>query len=58
MKERLPCTLPVGSSSADITKRRPKKVQNGIDATESVDWTDDEVELLLGVVRSYSSQKD
>ena len=27
------------------------------DATENVSWTDDEVELLLGVVRSYNSQK-
>ena len=28
------------------------------DATENISWTDDEVDLLLGVVRLYNSQKD
>ena len=36
----------------------PKKAKNDSDAAETVSWTDDEVELLLGVVRSYSSQND
>jgi len=36
-----------------------KKARVGPDATEAnLDWTDDEVELLLGVVSAYSSQKD
>ena len=35
-----------------------KKTKKDSDATETVSLTDDEKELLLGVVRSYSSQKD
>ena len=36
-----------------------KKARVDPDATEAnLSWTDDEVELLLGVVRAYSSQKD
>ena len=35
-----------------------KSSRTDSDATENVSWIDDEVELLLGVVRSYSSQKD
>ena len=36
-----------------------KKAQVNPDATEeNLGWTDDEVELLLVVVRAYSSQKD
>ena len=36
-----------------------KKARVNPDATEeNLSWTDDEVELLLAVVRAYSSQKD
>ena len=36
-----------------------KKARVDPDSTEAnLSWTDDEVELLLGVVRAYSSQKD
>ena len=36
-----------------------KKARVDPDATEAnLSWTDDKVELLLGVVRAYSSQKD
>ena len=36
-----------------------KKARVDPDGTETnLSWTDDEVELLLGVVRAYSSQKD
>ena len=59
MQEQLPSTLPVCSSSTDINDMPPpKKAKKDSDAAEIVSWTDDEVELLLGVVRSYSSQKD
>ena len=59
MRERLPSTLPVGSSSTDINNMPPsKKAKKDSNAAETVSWTDDEVELLLGVVRSYSLQKD
>ena len=59
MRERLPSTLNVCSSSTDINNMPPpQKAKNNSDAAETVSWTDDEVELLLGVVRSYSSQKD
>ena len=37
------------------TAKRPK-LDSG--AAGTVSWTDDEVELLLGVVRSYSFQKE
>ena len=59
MGKRLPSTLPVFSSSADINNMPPKK-RPGMDsdATENVSWTDDEVELLLGVFRSSFSQND
>ena len=41
------------------TTCRPQKGQKGFqDTAETVSWTDDEGEILLGVVRSYSSQKD
>ena len=59
MRERLPSTLPVFSSSRDInTMPPPKKAKKNSGAAETVNWTDDEVELLLGVVCSYSFQKD
>ena len=59
MRERLPNTMPVCSSSTDINNMPPpKKVKKDSDAAGTVSWTDDEVELLVGVVRSYSSQKD
>ena len=47
-------------SSFDKVKMPPKKkARVDPDATEAnLSWTDDEVELLLGVVRAYSSQKD
>ena len=35
-----------------------KKAKKDSDATETVSWTDHDVELFLGVVRLYSSQKD
>ena len=47
-------------SSFDKVKMAPKaKARVDPDSTEgNLSWTDDEVELLLGVVRAYSSQKD
>ena len=47
-------------SSFDKVKMAPKKkARVDPDSTEAnLNWTDDEVELLLGVVRAYSSQKD
>ena len=39
-------------------KCHPKKAETDSNSTESANWTDDEVELLLGVVRSYFSQKN
>ena len=47
-------------SSFDKVKMAPKKkARVDTDSTEAnLSWTDDEVELLLGVVRAYSSQKD
>ena len=47
-------------SSFDKVKMAPKKkARVDPDATEAnLSWTDDEVELLLGVVRGYSSQKN
>ena len=36
----------------------PKKAKKNSDAAETVSWTDDEVELLLRVVRSDSSEQD
>ena len=36
----------------------PKKAKRDSDAAETVSWTDDEVELLLGAARLYSFQKD
>ena len=41
------------------TKCRPKmRPKTDSDATQNVSWTDDEAEQFLGMVRSYSSQKD
>ena len=37
---------------------KPKKARRESENSEVLNWTDNEVELLLGVVRSYSSQKD
>ena len=37
---------------------KPKKAHRESENSEVLNWTDNEVELLLGVVRSYSSQKD
>ena len=47
-------------SSFDKVKMTPKKkARVNPDATkENLRWIDDEVELLLVVVRAYSSQKD
>ena len=39
--------------------RRKKKAKTDFNSTQNnVNWTDNEVELLLGVVLFYSSQKD
>ena len=51
MRERLTSTLRVCSSSTDINNIPPEKKDLG--AAETVSWTDDEVELLLVVVRSF-----
>ena len=48
-------------ASFDMVKKMPpkKKARVDSDVTEAnLNWTDDEVELLLGVVRAYSSQMD
>ena len=37
---------------------KPNKARRGSENSEVLNWTDNEVEMLLGVVRSYSSQKD
>ena len=37
---------------------KPKKARRESENSEVLNWTDNEVELLLGVVRSYSSLKD
>lgn len=48
--------------SRTITKQlldqHTTQVKRGQNQVKYVSWTDDEVELLLGGVRSYSSQKD
>ena len=49
----------VSTFAFDKVKMPPKKkARVDPDAAEAnLSWTDDEVELLLGVVRAYSSQK-
>ena len=47
--------LILGGHQQNAAQKRPR---TDSDATGNVDWTDDEVELPLGVVRSYSFQKD
>ena len=37
---------------------KPRKACRESENSEALNWTDNEVELLLGVVRSYSSLKD
>ena len=37
---------------------KPKKARRESENSEVLNWTDNEVELLLRVARSYSSQKD
>ena len=37
---------------------KPKKARRESENSEVLNWSDNEVELLLGVARSYSSQKD
>ena len=57
MRERLPSRL-FAEDLEDVKMPPQKKSRTDPDAIENVSWTDDEVELLLGVIRSYSSQKD
>ena len=54
------CTVTILLSAETWRKMPPEKKSAKPDSnsTESVNWTDNEVELLLGIVRSYFSQKD
>lgn len=46
-------------AAIDDNKMPPKKKKTArVDQDSNLSWTDDEVELLLGVVRAYSFQKD
>ena len=38
--------------------KKKSKLGEEIQGRENLTWTDEEVELLLGVVRSYASQKN
>ena len=44
--------------SKQLLDQHTTQAKSGQKQVKNVSWTDDEVELLLGVVHSYSSQKD